>query len=45
MTLAEKIAFHRKRRGWSQEELAEKLNVSRAVRLQMGRCRIGAGAG
>ena len=29
MTLAEKIAFHRKRRGWSQEELAEKLNVSR----------------
>lgn len=29
MTLAEKIAYHRKRRGWSQEDLAEQLDVSR----------------
>lgn len=29
MTIADKIAAERKRRGWSQEELAEKLGVSR----------------
>lgn len=29
MTLAEKIMSLRKKNGWSQEELAEKLNVSR----------------
>ena len=29
MTLSEKITSHRRSRGWSQEELAEKLNVSR----------------
>lgn len=29
MTLAEKIVYHRKSRGWSQEDLAEQLNVSR----------------
>lgn len=29
MTLAEKIAYYRKSRGWSQEDLAEQLDVSR----------------
>ena len=29
MILADKIVEERKRNGWSQEELAEKLNVSR----------------
>ena len=29
MTLAEKISTFRKKNGWSQEELAERLNVSR----------------
>lgn len=29
MILADKIMEERKRNGWSQEELAEKLNVSR----------------
>ena len=29
MILAEKIARLRKKNGWSQEELAEKINVSR----------------
>lgn len=29
MTLAEKIVYYRKCRGWSQEDLAEQLNVSR----------------
>lgn len=29
MNLAEKIIKHRKANGWSQEDLAEKLNVSR----------------
>ena len=29
MILAEKIVFLRKRKGWSQEELADKLDISR----------------
>lgn len=29
MTLADKIIMLRKRQGWSQEELASRLNVSR----------------
>ena len=29
MKLAEKIMKHRKKKGWSQEELAEHLNISR----------------
>lgn len=29
MTLADKIVYYRKCRGWSQEDLAEQLNVSR----------------
>ena len=29
MVLAEKIVFLRKRKGWSQEELADKLDISR----------------
>ena len=29
MTLADKIIKERKKKGWSQEELAEKVNVSR----------------
>ncbi len=29
MILAEKIVFLRKKKGWSQEELAEKLDISR----------------
>ena len=29
MTLAEKVAILRKQKGWSQEELAEKLGISR----------------
>ena len=29
MILADKIMKHRKQNGWSQEELAEKMNVSR----------------
>ena len=29
MILAEKIALHRRQTGWSQEELANQLNVSR----------------
>lgn len=29
MVLSEKIAFLRKKNGWSQEELAEKLDISR----------------
>lgn len=29
MILSEKITYLRKKSGWSQEELAEKLNISR----------------
>ena len=29
MTLAEKIALLRKQKGWSQEELADKMDISR----------------
>lgn len=29
MILSEKITYLRKKNGWSQEELAEKLNISR----------------
>lgn len=29
MILAEKVALLRKKKGWSQEELAEKLGISR----------------
>ena len=36
MILADKIISLRKKAGWSQEELAQQLDVSPAVRLQMG---------
>lgn len=36
MILADKIIDLRKKAGWSQEELAEKLAVTRAVSLQVG---------
>lgn len=29
MTLSEKITIHRKKMGWSQEDLAAQLNISR----------------
>lgn len=29
MNLSEKIMKHRKKKGWSQEELSEQLNISR----------------
>lgn len=36
MILADKIIDLRKKAGWSQEELAEKLAVTRAVGFQVG---------
>lgn len=36
MILADKIVTLRKKAGWSQEELAQQLNVTRAVGFQMG---------
>lgn len=38
MILADKIMEERKRNGWSQEELAEKLGCP-GRRFQMGECR------
>ena len=36
MTLSEKILMLRKQKGWSQEELAEQLGVSRQVGSKVG---------
>lgn len=36
MIFADKLITLRKKAGWSQEELAEKLNVTRAVGIQVG---------
>lgn len=36
MILADKIIYLRKKAGWSQEELAEKMGVSPSVHFQMG---------
>ena len=44
MILGEKIMELRKRNGWSQEELAGKLNVSRQSVSKWGECHVGAGA-
>lgn len=38
MILADKIIRLRKRNGWSQEELAAKMNVSRQAVSKMGGC-------
>lgn len=43
MIFADKLIALRKKAGYSQEELAQQLNVTRAVGLQMGGCTVGAG--
>lgn len=44
MILAEKIMEERKKNGWSQEELAEKLSVSRQGGVKMGECPVNTGS-
>ena len=43
MILSEKITEERKKNGWSQEELAEKLSVSRQA-VSMGKCTVNPGS-
>lgn len=40
MILADKIVNLRKRAGWSQEELAEKMGGQPPVNIKVGRCTI-----
>ena len=37
MIFADKLIALRKKAGWSQEELAQQLNVCAAVRIEVGR--------
>lgn len=39
MILADKIIEERKKNGWTQEDLAQKLGVSRQSVSKMGKCR------
>lgn len=43
MILADKIILLRKRKGWSQEELAEQLGVTETVFIKMGRSTVSTG--
>lgn len=43
MILADKIILLRKRKGWSQEELAEQLGVTETVCIKMGRSTVSTG--